>query len=73
MKIVLNVGLYLQLAALFSHEDQESGDVTETAADDNPVTVSEVPDLPTVDQILESVSYMLSLPTDSSPRLVNFT
>ncbi|CAN6823120.1 unnamed protein product [Brassica oleracea] len=43
------------LAALFSHEDQESGDVTETAADDNPVTVSEVPDLPTVDQILESV------------------
>ncbi|CAN6830517.1 unnamed protein product [Brassica oleracea] len=44
------------LAALFSHEDQESGDVTETAADDNPVTVSEVPDLPTVDQILESVT-----------------
>ncbi|KAF3553990.1 hypothetical protein F2Q69_00010468 [Brassica cretica] len=43
------------LAALFSHEDQESGDVTETAADDNPVTVAGIPDLLTVDQILESV------------------
>ncbi|KAL0665857.1 hypothetical protein Bca4012_028561 [Brassica carinata] len=39
------------LAALFSHEDQESGDVTETAADDNPVTVAGIPDLLTVDQI----------------------
>ncbi|XP_048609721.1 protein SEMI-ROLLED LEAF 2-like [Brassica napus] len=43
------------LAALFSHEDQEFGDVTETVADNNPLTVAEVPDLLTVNQILESV------------------
>ncbi|CAF2093795.1 unnamed protein product [Brassica napus] len=43
------------LAALFSHEDQEFGDVTETVTDDNPVKVAVVPDLLTVDQILESV------------------
>lgn len=57
MKIVLNLGLYLQLAALFSHEDQEFGNVTETVAGNNPLTVAEVPDLLTVNQILESVSY----------------
>ncbi|KAH0924703.1 hypothetical protein HID58_016959 [Brassica napus] len=43
------------LAALFSHEDQEFGNVTETVADNNPLTVAEVPDLLTVNQILESI------------------
>ncbi|KAJ0258326.1 hypothetical protein HA466_0071340 [Hirschfeldia incana] len=43
------------LAALFSHEDQEFGDVTETVADNNHITAAEVPDLPTINQILESV------------------
>ena len=66
MKIVLNVGLYLQLAALFSHEDQESGDVTETAADDNPVTVAGIPDLLTVDQI----SRICKLHAQSSYRFI---
>lgn len=42
-------------AALFSHEDQDFGDVTETVAKNNPVTVAEIPDLLTVNQILESV------------------
>uniref|UniRef100_M4CKB8 Uncharacterized protein n=1 Tax=Brassica campestris TaxID=3711 RepID=M4CKB8_BRACM len=43
------------LAALFSHEDQEFGNVTETVAGNNPLTVAEVPDLLTVNQILESI------------------
>ncbi|KAF8097814.1 hypothetical protein N665_0280s0017 [Sinapis alba] len=43
------------LAALFSHEDQEFGDDTETVADNNHITFAEVPDLPTINQILESV------------------
>ncbi|CAH8354819.1 unnamed protein product [Eruca vesicaria subsp. sativa] len=43
------------LGALFSHEDQEFGDVTETVTDDDPVTVAGTPDLLTVNQILESV------------------
>ncbi|KAJ4904063.1 Uncharacterized protein Rs2_18014 [Raphanus sativus] len=42
-------------AALFSHEDQDFGDVTETVSKNNPVTVAEIPDLLTVNQILESV------------------
>ncbi|XP_019082321.1 PREDICTED: uncharacterized protein LOC104699388 isoform X1 [Camelina sativa] len=42
-------------AALFSHEDQEFGDGSETVTKNNPVTVSEIPDLLTVNQILESV------------------
>lgn len=45
----------LQDAALFSHEDQDFGDVTETVSKNNPVTVAEIPDLLTVNQILESV------------------
>ncbi|KAL0861927.1 hypothetical protein Bca101_041045 [Brassica carinata] len=43
------------LAALFSHEDQEFGDVTETVADNNHIIAAEVSDLPTINQILESV------------------
>ncbi|CAH2058461.1 unnamed protein product [Thlaspi arvense] len=42
-------------AALFSHEDQEFGYGTETVAKNDPVTVAEIPDLLTVNQILESV------------------
>ncbi|XP_024004244.1 uncharacterized protein LOC18027816 isoform X2 [Eutrema salsugineum] len=42
-------------AALLSHEDQEFGDGTETVAKNNPVTVAEIPDLLSVNQILESV------------------
>ncbi|KAG2309456.1 hypothetical protein Bca52824_029204 [Brassica carinata] len=42
-------------AALFSHEDQDFGDGIETVAKNNPVTVAEIPDLLTVNQILESV------------------
>ncbi|EOA26341.1 hypothetical protein CARUB_v10022560mg [Capsella rubella] len=42
-------------AALFSHEDQEFGDGSETVTKNNPVTFSEIPDLLTVNQILESV------------------
>lgn len=56
--------LCLQDAALFSHEDQEFGDGTETVAKNHPVTVSEIPDLLTVNQILESVSYMFHLPSN---------
>uniref|UniRef100_A0A1J3GBB5 Protein EFR3-like protein n=1 Tax=Noccaea caerulescens TaxID=107243 RepID=A0A1J3GBB5_NOCCA len=42
-------------SALFSHEDQEFGDGIETVAKNNPVTFSEIPELLTVNQILESV------------------
>ncbi|RID61074.1 hypothetical protein BRARA_E00248 [Brassica rapa] len=42
-------------AALFSHEDQDFVDVTETVTTNNPVTVAELPDLLSVNQILESV------------------
>lgn len=43
-------------------EDQEFGDGTETVTKNNHVTFSEIPDLLTVNQILESVSYIFQLP-----------
>lgn len=68
--------LCLQDAALFSHEDQEFGDGSETVTKNNPVTVSEIPGLLTVNQILESVSYMFRLPRNwiakSSPKVTYY-
>ncbi|WZZ48219.1 hypothetical protein YC2023_048326 [Brassica napus] len=61
------------LAALFSHEDQESGDVTETAADDNPVTVAGIPDLLTVVETIRQMD-LISFDTvaDASYKEMTF-